>query len=170
MRRIVYSLACSLDGFIARLDHSIDWLFMDQDYGMNAFFKTIDTVLVGRKTHDFMVSMGQPAFPGMATYVCTRNQNPKQYDNVKYVSGDPVQFTKELKDTSGKNIWLMGGSDLARSFFEAGMIDEVSLAVHPRLLGKGIPLFAQMRTETPLKLLEEKTYPNGLVQLRYERV
>jgi len=170
MRRIVYSLACSLDGFIARLDHSVDWLFMDQDYGMNAFFKTIDTVLVGRKTHDFMVSMGQPAFPGMATYVCTRNQSPKQYKDVKYVLDDPVQFAKELRDKPGKNIWLMGGSDLAKSFFEARMIDEVDVAIHPILLGKGIPLFTEMSAEIPLKLLEEKMHPNGLVQLRYECV
>jgi dihydrofolate reductase len=170
MRRIVYSVACSLDGYIAREDHSYDWIPQDQDYGLSEFFKTVDTVLIGRKTHDIMVSAGQPSFPAMANYVFSRNSNLPGYKNVRWVRTDPLAFVGELRQQTGKDIWLMGGSDLARFFFEARMVSEVKLAVVPVLLGSGIPLFRRSQSEGALKLVRHKAYSSGVLQLDYECV
>ena len=168
MRRIVYSLACSLDGFTAREDRSADWIPHDQDYGLGKFFENVDTALIGRKTHDLMVKMGQPAIPGMATLVFSRNENPPVYEQVHWVRKDAVAFVNGLREQDGKDIWLMGGSDLARTFFRAQMVSEVRVAIVPVLLGTGIPLVSGLDQETRLKLLEHNVYSNGVVGLRYE--
>ncbi|MGH9588472.1 MAG: dihydrofolate reductase family protein [Acidobacteriaceae bacterium] len=170
MRRVVYSVACSLDGFIAREDHSYDWIppDEDEDYGLSEFFKTLDTVLIGRKTYDIMVGAGQSAFPGVANYVFSRNPNPPTDKGVHWVATDPVAFVEELRDKPGKDIWLMGGSTLAKTFFDASAINQIKLAIVPVLLGKGIPLFREFGRETALKLIDHTSYPNGIVQLSYE--
>jgi dihydrofolate reductase len=166
MRRVLYSLACSLDGYIARPDHSVDWLLDDQDYGLTEFFASVDTVLIGRKTHDFMVKHGQPTMPGVTNYVFSRNLSPQPYKGVQWVSGDPASLVNRLKGEKGKDIWLMGGSDLAQAFFNARLVDEVSLAIMPILLGDGIPLFPTM-VKTALTLTAQKAYASGVVQLTY---
>lgn len=168
MRRIVYSVACSLDGFIAREDHSADWIPHDQDYGLGAFFETVDTVLIGRKTHDFMVGLGQPAFPGMMTCVFSRNPNPPAYEGVRWVTSDAIGFLHWVREQPGKDIWLMGGSDLAGTLFEAHLVNELRLKIVPVLLGKGVPLYATHGPEIALKLQEQKTYSNGVLGVRYE--
>ena len=168
MRRLIYSVACSLDGYIAREDHSFDWIPHDQDSRLSEFFKNLDTILIGRKTHDLMVSAGQPAFPGMANYVITRNPNPPVVKGVHWVTTDPVAFVRNLRRRSGKDIWLMGGSNLASTFFDARMVTDIKLAVVPILLGKGIPLFGRFDAETTLKLIDQKAHPNGIVQLHYQ--
>jgi dihydrofolate reductase len=170
MRRIVYSVACSLDGYIAREDHSFDWIRHDKDYNLSSFFKSVDTVLIGRKTHDLMVSAGQPVFPGMANYAFSRNPNPPACKGLHWVRTNPVAFVDELRQKPGKDIWLMGGSNLARIFFEARMVSDIKLAVVPILLGKGIPLFPEFGQEIALKLIEQKSYSNGPMQLHYECV
>lgn len=168
MRRIVYSVACSLDGYIARQDHSYDWIPHGEDYGLTAFFKTVDTALIGRKTHDLMVSAGQPTFPGMTTYVFSRDPNPPEYKGVHWVATDPVAIVQEIRQKPGKDIWLMGGSNLARIFFEARLVNQIKLAVVPILLGKGIPLFPEFNQEIALKLVDQKSYSDGIVQFSYE--
>jgi dihydrofolate reductase len=168
MRRVLYSLACSLDGYIARRDDSVDWLPQDGDYGLKEFFAGIDTALIGRKTHDFMVKHGQPSMPGIANYVFSRNSLPRQYKDVHWVSKEPVEMVQNLKAIPGKDIWLVGGSDLAQTFFNAHLVDEVSLTIIPVLLGDGIPLFPKMPDETNLRLVEEKAYSSGVVTLRYQ--
>jgi dihydrofolate reductase len=168
MRRIVYSLACSLDGFTAREDHSADWIPHDQDYGLGRFFENVDTALIGRKTHDLMMKMGRPAIPGMATCVFSRNASPPAYEGVHWVADDAVGFVSALREQEGKDIWLMGGSDLARTFFGAHMVNDVRVAIVPVLLGKGIPLVSGLECETGLKLIEHETFSNGVVGLQYE--
>lgn len=168
MRRIVYSVACSLDGYIAREDHSYDWIPQDGDDDLLEFAKTVDTVLIGRKTHDIMVSSGQPAFPGMANYVFSKNPNRPEYKGVQWVTSDPVAFANDLRGQPGKDLWLMGGSNLARTFFAAGAVNQIKLAIVPVLLGKGIPLFREFDREIKLKLIEHKGYSNGIVLLSYE--
>ncbi|WP_158748867.1 dihydrofolate reductase family protein [Acidobacterium sp. S8] len=168
MRRVLYSLACSLDGYIARPDHSADWLLDDQDYGLKEFFASVDAALIGRKTHDFMVRHGQSAMPGMPNYVFSRNPSPPAYEGVHWVNEEPAALVKKLKMQSGKDIWLVGGSYLAQSFFNASLIDEVSLAIMPILLGDGIRLFPKMAAERSLRLIEEKSYSSGVVALRYD--
>jgi len=167
MRRVLYSLACSLDGYIARLDHSVDWLFEDQDYGLKEFYATVDTALIGRKTHDFMVKHGQHTMPGLANYVFSRNESPAQYKDVHWVREEPLSLVSRLKAAQGKDIWLVGGSNLAQAFFESRLIDEVALTIMPILLGDGIPLFPRLLSEMPLKLTMHKAYASGVVQLTY---
>jgi dihydrofolate reductase len=168
MRRIVYSVASSLDGFTARENHSADWIPHDQDYGLGQFFESVDAALIGRKTHDLMVNMGRPAIPGMATYVFSHNDNPPVYEHVTWVANDAVGLVRGLREQDGKDIWLMGGSDLARTFFAEHLVDEVRIAVVPVLLGQGIPLVSGLSRETDLKLLEHEVYANGVLRLRYE--
>jgi dihydrofolate reductase len=169
MRRVIYEVACSLDGYIARLDHSCDWIPNDgEDYGLKDFYARLDTALIGRKTHDLMVKHGQPAMPGLTNYVFSRNPPSETYGGVQWVSSSPLEFIGKLKSKPGKDIWLVGGSNIAQTLFESRLVDEVSLAIVPVLLGDGIPLFPRFTAETPLKLVEEKAYPGGVVRLRYE--
>jgi dihydrofolate reductase len=171
MRRVLYSLACSLDGYIARPEHSpnqsLDWLVNDQEHGLKEFFSRVDTALIGRRTHDLMVKHGQPIMPGMANYVFSRSPSHPQYKGVQWVNEDPLALVTRLKAEKGKEIWLVGGSDLARTFFNARLVDEVSLAIMPILLGDGIPLFPKLSIETRLELIEEKKYSSGVIHLRY---
>lgn len=168
MRPVIYSVACSLDGYIAREDHSYDWIPHEQDHGLADFFKSVDTALIGRRTHDLMVEVGQPTFPGMANYVFTRNPRLPRRKGVHWVMENAVDCVRELREQAGNKIWLAGGSELAQTFFEAGLVDELRMAVVPILLGKGIPLFPKLSRELPLRLMEEKAFGNGVMRLFYQ--
>ena len=168
MRPVIYSVACSLDGYIAREDGSYDWIPHDEDHGLEEFFQSVDTVLIGRKTHDLMVSVGQPVFPGMTNYVFTRKAHPPKSKGVHWVNEDAEDFVRDLRERNGNKIWLAGGSELARTFFEAGLVDELRMAIVPILLGSGIPLFPKLRCELPLRLMEEKAFSDGVMRLFYQ--
>jgi dihydrofolate reductase len=173
MRKVKLLVASSFDGFIARPDGGVDWLerFHEgdggEDYGMRDFYRGIDTVLLGRKTHDFMLSHGIKAYPKMANYVFTRSKPPGKRDGVEYVSGNPAKLIARLREQPGKDIWLVGGSDLALQFLNFKLLDEIIVALVPLLLGDGIPLFRPPFPETQLELLRCKRYKSGLVQLAY---
>lgn len=123
---------------------------------------------MGRKTHDFMVRAGQPAFPGLVTCVLTRNTAPPEYKGVHWVTSDTIAFVNELREQPGKDIWLMGGSDLACTFFQQRMVTVLRLGIVPVLLGKGVPLFATFEQEITLKLTGQQDYSNGVVGLEYD--
>jgi dihydrofolate reductase len=142
-------------------------LLEDQEYGLKEFYATIDTALIGRKTHDFMVKHGQPAMPGIANYVFSRSAAPAQYEDVHWVKEEPLSLVQRLKAEQGKDIWLVGGSNLAQLFFENRLIDEVALTIMPILLGGGIQLFPKIQAEIPLKLTAHKAYASGVMQLTY---
>lgn len=167
MRSVKYFVAASLDGFIAGPNGEIDWLFQDGDYGMSAFFRSVDTVFMGRKTHDFGIEHGMPYYAGMKNYVFTRSGRTAESADVEYVSGDPTPIVEQLRQQPGKDMWLVGGGSLAASFFENGLVDEVLVAVHPVILGSGIPLVQSERLRVMLKLLSVKQYDDGLVALSY---
>lgn len=170
MRKVVLSVAASLDNYIARADHSVDWLF-DGDYGLSAFFETLDAVLIGRKTHDFMIRHGMPFYPEIKNYVFTRQHGRNTYDDkVEYVEGDVAEIVRAIREQPGKRIWVCGGTAIVDPLLQAGLIDEVSIAVHPRLLGAGVRLFNSRFPETALRLLKHQVYDNGLVTLDYEIV
>jgi dihydrofolate reductase len=169
LRKVKLSAAVSLDGYAARLDHTFDWIFSDQDYGLNDFFRSIDLVVMGRKTHDVMLRMGQPSYPGMTNYVFSRSKTGSE-GGVEFVSGDLKSFIGVLREKLGKDIWLAGGGQLIRSFLVCDLVDEISLAVHPVLLGSGIPLFPPGFPQTKLQLVHCRQYPTGLVALTYKRV
>jgi dihydrofolate reductase len=169
MRKVVYGAACSLDMFIAGPDGGVDWLLWSDDVTaiMTEFWGGVDTVLTGRKTFEFaMKSGGGGSLPGVRGYVCSRTMTVSP-DRGTTIVPDAVAFLRSLKAQDGKNICLMGGGDLARSLFEAGLIDEVGLNIHPVLLGGGVPMFPGPVRQTNLELLESRTLKGGCVLANY---
>jgi dihydrofolate reductase len=172
MRNIVLSLGISLDGYIARRDDSVDFLFMPKDYSMAAFFKTIDAAIMGRKTLDAARKMGAGSFGGSKTksYVFSRSEPPGERGGLLFVNQPPAQFAAELRAQKGKDIWLMGGGELARDFLKDDLVDEMYLGIVPVLLGDGLPLFPSGFPQRNFELVENKTFSQGLVTLRYRRL
>lgn len=177
MRQVILGLGISLDQYIARKNGAVDWLSMDWEYDWMAFFKTIDTVLMGRKTLDKAVEMSADKksnpYQGMATYVFSRKLTESPVEGVELISGHLKDFIENLKSKKGKNIWLSGGGELAKSFLNEDLVDEIHLGITPILLGEGIPLFPDLEREISLRLISNKTYrhkkeDNGMVELFYE--
>ena len=190
MRTVTYGAACSLDGFIAGTDGAIDWLHFSKDVeqAMAQYWSTVDAVLMGRRTWEFAAAQGMggeaggepgaggdtgngsasneaSGTPAVTTYLFSRTLSEAP-PGVQLVSTDAGGFVNRLKQQSGKGICLMGGGDLAGSLFEAGAIDEISLNVHPVLLGSGIPFFRQTR-RVALELTESRTLDGGCVLMTY---
>jgi dihydrofolate reductase len=169
MRRITYGGATSLDNFLARPDGAVDWLMWSKEAAAitGAFWKTIDTILMGRKTYEVAVRMGHAAgSPGMTTYIFSRTLAEVQ-PGTTLVRDDAVEFVRRLKDEPGKDICLMGGGELARSLFEGDLIDEVGFNIHPVLLGAGIPALHPMTRQIDLELAECQRFTNGCVYVTY---
>lgn len=169
MRTVTFGVANSLDNFIARPDHGVDWLLWSDDVQavMSGFWATIDTVVMGRKTYDVARDSGTPAYPGVTNYVCSRSLKPDEVEGAARVADDAAELVRGLKSRKGKGICVMGGGELARSLLAAGLIDELALNIHPRLLGRGIPLFHELPDEIELELLECRPIEHGCVILRY---
>ena len=170
MRKVVLGVGISLDGYIARPNHAVDFLFMPKDYSMAPFFATVDTAVMGSKTLDAALKMGG-SFSGskMATYVLSHSRHSKQ-DDFEYTDQSPKSLIRRLRKKPGKNIWLMGGGELARSFLKDDLIDQIYLGIVPVLLGEGIPLFPSGFPQRNFTLIENKTYSKGLISLKYDRV
>jgi dihydrofolate reductase len=170
MRKVTFGGANSLDNYLARTDHAVDWLRWGAEAAavMADYWKTIDTILMGRKTYEVALRRGGGGgYPGVKTFVFSRTLAEGSRDGVTIVSGEAAGFVRELKKQAGKDICLMGGGELARSLFEAGLIDEIGLNIHPVLLGSGIPLFHPMSRQIDLELLECKPFTNGCVLVKY---
>jgi dihydrofolate reductase len=172
MRKVTFGVANSLDNFIARADHGIDWLRWTNEVAalMKAFWKTIDTVVMGRKTYEVALKAGQSSYPGVKNYVCSRTMTKSPDKKVTIVAVNAADFLRELKAKKGKGICLMGGGELARCLLEAGLVDEIVLNIHPVLLGSGIPLFLPMKHQFDLELAECKVLPKGCVCVTYRVV
>ncbi len=180
MRKIILGLGISLDGYITCKNGAVDWLSMDWDYDWTAFFKTIDAVLMGRKSWEVALAMTPKnkrksnPYGAMETYVFSNTLKTSGVKGVEIVSGDLKEFVGNLKARDGgKNIWLSGGGDLAKSFLNENLVDEIHLGITPHLLGSGLPLFLELEREIPLRLVSCKTYPhkkegNAMVELFYE--
>jgi dihydrofolate reductase len=171
MRKVTFGGANSLDNYIARPDHAVDWLLWGKEAAavMNDYWKSIDTVVMGRKTYEVALRSGQGggSYPGVKTYVCSRTLLEGSQKGVTVVSQDAAEFVRDLKKQDGKDICVIGGGELARSLFEAGLIDEIGFNIHPVLLGSGIPLFHPMSRQIDLTLLECKPFKNGCVYVSY---
>ena len=159
MRKVILFIASSLDGYIARKDGGIDWLFSDDDYGYKKFYSSVDTVIMGRKTYDVAKGFEKEPFAGKEVIVFSRKRDG--------CANDPVKASMQLKKKKGKNIWLVGGSQIISVLMNAGLVDEIINSVHPIIIGNGIPLFDRI-DETSLKLINTKRFPSGLVQLHYD--
>ncbi len=136
---------------------------------MTEFWKKIDTVVVGRKTYEPVLKSGKPwpSYPGVKNYVFSRTLKDSSDKNVQIISEDAAEFIRKLKSEQGEEIFVMGGGELANSLFEAKLIDEIGLSIHPVLLGSGIPLFLDMDRQVDLELLECKSFKNGCVVITY---
>jgi dihydrofolate reductase len=171
MRKVVLGLGISLDGYIARPDGSVDFLFMPKDYSMGPFFATLDTALMGRKTYEVSLKMGGGDFEGsaMKSFVFSHSLPPGEREGVTFVDESPKNFLNKLRKRPGKSIWLMGGGELARDFLKDDLVDELYIGIVPVLIGEGIPLFPSGFPQREFSLLENKTYSKGLIALKYAR-
>lgn len=186
-RKIIVYIATSADGFIARPDGSVEWLDRPSpkgNYGMGEFFKSVDTILWGRKTYDKVFEMGVDYSvygAGMKHYVFARHPEAlKRWGpGVEFVNEPIKSFAQRLRAmpatgkpaTAGKpvkDIWMMGGGEIIASFLDEGEIDEFSIHVIPILIGEGIPLVAPRHRSVPLKLLSTKKYSDSSVHLHYQ--
>ena len=167
MRIIILFIASSLDGFIARENGDVSWLFTDADYGYKNFYKSVDTVIMGRKTYEKSLEFEKEPYKDKKCYVFSRNKSPRKFENVEFVN-DAVSFAKKIIKSKGRDIWLVGGSDIISIFLNNGLLDEVIIYQHPVILGRGIPLFKKIKKDVKLKFVKSRIYKSGLVQLNYE--
>ncbi len=169
MRLVTFGLANSLDNFIARADHGTDWLVWDDEVAKisGEYWKTIDTVVMGRKTYEVAVKMGTTSYPGAKNFVFSRTLQPTPGVEVEIVAEDPVSFMRRLKQQPGKGICVLGGGELAHALMEADVIDEIGLNIQPVLLGSGIPLFHGLSKQVNLELLECRALKSGSVYVRF---
>lgn len=170
-RKTVVFIATSLDGYIATKEDSLGWLFKVEGEGDNGFldfYNTVDTVLMGRRTYDWITSHEPEEFPykNKTCYVFTRSPN-EDTENVKFVNGNLKEFTNQLKLRNGKNIWIVGGGELLDSFIEENLVDEFILTVAPVIIGNGIPLFKKGDHSLELALKGTQKF-NQFVELHYE--
>jgi len=175
-RKVILGFGISIDGYIARRNGAMDYLVIDKEGEavMADFFAKIDTTIMGRKTAVGMVKMRKsgefPETPGMTYYVVSRRWKPGKRDGFEVVSGSLTALVKKLKRQPGKDIYLGGGGEVARSFLQKDLVDELFLGVGPLLLGDGIPGFPGRFPQRDFRLTECKSYSNGSVGLRYERM
>ena len=175
-RKIILGFGISLDGYIARRNGDLDFLVIDKEGEavMADFFSKIDTTIMGRKTAAATAEMRKsgeiPEIPGMANYVVSRRWKPGKREGFEVVGGPLATFVKKLKRRAGKDIYLGGGGELARSFLQEDLVDELFIGVSPILLGDGIPGFPGKFPQRDFRLTECKSYSNGSVGLRYERM
>lgn len=174
MRKVILALAMSLDGYTARENGAVDWLRMEDlteaQSEMMEFFNSIDTIFYGRKTYEKGLEMsGGKDYYGDAimNYVFTRKPQSSERKNLQFVSENVGKFVENLKSQNGKNIWLMGGGDLAKTFFEMSLIDELILGIQPTILGNGRPLFLPHKKQSDLERIDVKTRKSGSVQVTY---
>lgn len=174
MRTVTYGAACSLDGFIAAEDGGVDWLHFSKDVQQVTaeYWKTVDAVLMGRKTWEFAAAQGGGGGGSSEVrgYVFSRTLKTIESPGTELVTADAGEFVRALKRQKGKGICVMGGGDFANSLFEAGVIDEVGLNVHPIILGAGVPFFAPLPRRVKLKLLESRLIDGGCVLSSYRVV
>jgi dihydrofolate reductase len=173
MKKVISNVAISLDGYISKLDGDITFLSIvereGEDYGYSEFMKTIDTIVVGRKTYDKILSIGFEYPKDKDVYVITRKSKPDN-GRIKFYSGSLLSLISDLKNKEGKNIFCDGGSDIINQLLSENLFDEFIISVIPIILGEGIPLFRSKETGMKLKLINCQKYDTGLVQLHYKVV
>ncbi len=167
MRRVRYSVAVSLDGYIAGPKGEADWIIMDPEIDFGAMFEQFDTFLLGRRTFEPMARVRKSETPGVKTFVFSRTLRQQDYPGVTIIAERAEETVAALRAESGKDIWLFGGGSLFRTLLDAGLVDTVEVAIMPVLLGEGIPLLAAPALQKKLHLTGHKIYPTGIVSLDY---
>jgi dihydrofolate reductase len=174
--KTVLYIATSLDGYIARPDGNIDWLTsipspQTGDYGYAEFLNSIGTTIMGRKTYNEIIGFGVDwPYIGLDSYVVTSNKELKIQSPETYLLTQKIEdFVAETKSKTNKDIWLIGGGQLITTFINEGLLDKMIITVIPKIIGEGIPLFADKPKETTWKLIEAKSFDTGVVNLTYEK-
>jgi dihydrofolate reductase len=169
-------IACSIDGYIARKDGTIDWLTApgaaeNEDYGYHEFMRSVDAVVIGRGSYQFVQSLGSWPYGERRVFVLS-SKYPRQGQPLPHsatgISSSPPELSDLMKELGLVRAYIDGGRTI-QSFLECGLIDDLTITRVPILLGSGIPLFGEMKDELPLRHVETRSFPNGLVQSRYER-
>ena len=179
MPEVILYIASSLDGYIARPDGGVDWLDevpeqgdgQEEDYGYEEFYAGIGTVLMGRVTYEQVLTFGVDyPYPGTDGYVFSRTRAGERDENVEFVDGADISaFIENIKATSGRNIWLIGGGQLVREFLTLDLVDRIVVTFLPVILGQGILMFPPPTPQVNLELVENRSYSSGMVQLTYRR-
>jgi len=165
MVKIILYIAVSLDGYIARENGDVDWLPTNVDSGYDVFYKSVDTVIMGKTTYDQVLTFGEYPYKDKKSFVFTKTSQNND-ENVEFVS-DIEKFVKDGFPGAGDNIWLVGGAKIIASFLKLKVIDEITISVIPILLGNGISLFKNIENETKLELVKTEKY-DQLVDLHYK--
>ena len=167
---ITYYAAQSSDGFIAGPKGELDFLkyaeIGQQDYGYHDFYKALDTCVMGRGTWDMVRGFGQWPYPDKENWVITSKTDLKPMANESFAAFDPGQWKKL---GSEKNVWMVGGGEIAQVFHDAGLIDRCIITTLPDPLGEGIPLFPKGFKESEWKLVESKEFEKGIVMKTWEK-
>lgn len=175
MRKIKLFIAISLDGFIAQPNDDLSFLKLiekeGEDYGYAAFTSTIDTIIIGRKTYDYVVKeIGASHYDKgeRDVYVMTRTEQPDN-GRIKFYTGSLKELVNKLKSEKGKDIYCDGGAEVINELLRNDLIDEFIISIVPVLLGDGTRLFKTGRPEQLLEFVQVKTFETGLTQLHYKK-
>src|SRR5919199_1097810 len=174
MRQIRYSVAMSLDGYIADAHGGFDWIVMDPDMDFAAMWARYDTLLMGRRTYEVTQTAGGGGgdmMRGITVVVVSRTLRQSDHPDVSIVSENWQDAVRELRAKPGKDIWLFGGGALFGAMLHAGLVDGVDVAVIPVLVGGGIPFLKPPAKRATLKLTNHRLYEkSGIVSLEYDVV
>lgn len=175
MRKISLFIAMSLDGYIAKTNDDLTFLNLvekpGEDYGYGEFTSNIDTLIIGRRTYDYVIKNIGPSHYDNGqreVYVITRTERPP-IGRTTFYTGNLPELVRKLKSEKGKNIYCDGGAEVINELLKHDLVDEFIISIVPVLLGDGTRLFNDNRPEQLLELLEVKTFETGLTQLHYKR-
>lgn len=178
MRKVILDLAVTLDGFIEGVNGETDWCIMDEDMDFDGFLTTIDTIFYGRVSYDAWGNFHPGNNAGETELKLWQHVHSKrkyvfstqsrQDDKVTFIRSDIPNNVAAIKEQDGKDIWLYGGASLIKTFIESGLIDTYRISVHPIALGKGKPLFENVKERIHLTLIKTNIFKSGVVQLIYE--
>ncbi len=175
MKKIIYYVASSLDGYIAGKNDDISQ-FILQGKGVEKYqqdLSTFETVIMGRRTYEFGfqygLQLGQPAYPNMEHYIFSDSMNIKDLANTVHIEKKSIQRVLEIKESSTTDIYLCGGGDFAGWLLDNGLIDQLKLKLNPIILGEGIRLFGNSKSTQKWKLVDTESFDNGLQILTYEK-
>lgn len=165
MTKILVYIATSLDGYIARENGGIDWLPESSESSYDIFYKSVDTVIMGKTTYDQVLTFGEYPYKDKKSFVFSTTQQNND-ENAEFVS-DIEKFVKDIFSGTGENIWLVGGAKIIASFLKQGAVDEIIITKIPVILGNGTPLFQNIKDETKLELIKTEKF-GQLVDLHYK--